>query len=94
MGSDTDFAELKTLYCVHIPVRRDGNPAFMHNKVIVVDSRYVITGSLNFSTNAEESNDENVVIIDNPDIVKLYMQDFDSVWSVAEDPDPVKFTCP
>ena len=94
VGSDTDAAELKTLHCANIPVRRDGNGGFMHNKVIVVDGRYVITGSLNFSTNAEESNDENVLIIDNSDIAKLYMQDFERVWSQATDPEPDKFPCP
>ena len=93
VGSDTDFAELRSLFCAQVPVRRDGNGGFMHNKVIVVDSRYVITGSLNFSTNAEESNDENVIIIDNPDIAKLYMQDFDRVWALATDPEPEKFPC-
>jgi phosphatidylserine/phosphatidylglycerophosphate/cardiolipin synthase-like enzyme len=86
VGSDTDAAELKSLHCAQIPVRQDGNGSFMHNKVIVVDERFVITGSLNFSTNAEESNDENVIIIDNPDIAKLYMQDFERVWSLARDP--------
>ena len=60
---------------------------------VVVDERYVITGSLNYSTNAEDSNDENVIIIDNPDIAKLYMQDFERVWALATDPEPGKFPC-
>ena len=72
-------AEIGTLLCAQVSVRQDGNPQFMHNKTIVVDERYVITGSLNYSTNAEDSNDENVIIIDNPDIAKLYMQDFERV---------------
>lgn len=93
VGSDTNAAELKTLYCANVPVRRDGNPSFMHNKVIVVDNRYVVTGSLNFSTNAETSNDENVIIIDNPDIARLYMQDFEKIWNLATDPEPDKFPC-
>jgi len=93
VGSDTDAAELKTFYCAQVPVRRDGNPSFMHNKVIVIDERYVITGSLNFSTNAETSNDENVLIIDNPDIAKLYVQDFDRVWNLGTDPEPDKIIC-
>jgi len=93
VGSDTEAAELKTLFCAQVPVRRDGNGGFMHNKVIVVDERFVITGSLNFSTNAETSNDENVIIIDNPDIAKLYMQDFERVWALAADPEPGKITC-
>ncbi|MGE5776404.1 MAG: phospholipase D-like domain-containing protein, partial [Chloroflexota bacterium] len=86
VGSDTDAAELDTLFCAQVPVRQDGNSSFMHNKVIVVDERYVVTGSLNFSTNAEESNDENVIIIDNPEIARLYMQDFERIWSMAVDP--------
>lgn len=93
VGSDTAAAELKTLYCGHVPVRRDGNSAFMHNKFIVVDERTVITGSLNYSTNAEESNDENVIIIDNRDIAGLYRQDFERVWNLATDPEPEKFPC-
>jgi len=92
-GSDTDAAELDTLFCAKVPVRQDGNGSFMHNKVIVVDERYVITGSFNFSTNAEESNDENVIIIDNPDIAKLYSQDFERVWSLATEPDAGEITC-
>jgi phosphatidylserine/phosphatidylglycerophosphate/cardiolipin synthase-like enzyme len=93
LGSDTEAAELKSLFCTQIPVRRDGNPSFMHNKVIVVDERFVITGSLNFSTNAEESNDENVIIIDHPDIAKLYLQDFERVWTLATDPASGELTC-
>lgn len=93
VGSDTEAAELKTLHCANIPVRRDGNGGFMHNKVIVVDERFVITGSLNFSTNAEESNDENVLIIDNSDIAKLYMQDFERVWALASESDVATISC-
>jgi phosphatidylserine/phosphatidylglycerophosphate/cardiolipin synthase-like enzyme len=93
VGSDTDAAELKNLFCAQIPVRQDGNSGFMHNKVIVVDERYVITGSLNFSVNAEESNDENVIIVDNSDIAKLYLQDFERVWALATDPQPGEVAC-
>jgi phosphatidylserine/phosphatidylglycerophosphate/cardiolipin synthase-like enzyme len=93
VGSDTDASELKALSCAQIPVRQDGNGAFMHNKVIVVDERFVITGSLNFSRNAEESNDENVIIMDNPDIAKLYLQDFERIWSLASDPQPGAINC-
>jgi phosphatidylserine/phosphatidylglycerophosphate/cardiolipin synthase-like enzyme len=74
-------------------VRRDGNPSFLHHKVIVVDERYVVTGSMNYSTNAEESNDENVIIIDNPEIARLYLQEFERVWSIATDPDPSAVSC-
>lgn len=93
VGSETEAAELRTLMCRSVPVKQDGNPGFLHHKVIVVDERIVITGSLNFSTNAEENNDENVIIIDNPEIARLYIQEFDRVWNLAEDPEVETIAC-
>ena len=93
VGSETEYAELRTLYCAGVPVRQDGNPSFLHHKVIIVDEHIVITGSLNFSTSAEESNDENVIILDNPEIAKLYIQEFERDWSQGSDPDPANIKC-
>lgn len=93
VGSETEFAELRTLHCAGVPVRQDGNPSFLHHKLIVVDDRIVITGSMNYSTNAEESNDENVIIIENPEIAALYIQEFDRVWGQGADPDPARVVC-
>ncbi|MBN2115626.1 MAG: hypothetical protein JW730_03600 [Anaerolineales bacterium] len=93
VGSETDAAELDTLFCAQVPVRQDGNPSFMHHKFIVVDERYVITGSMNYSTNAEKNNDENVIIIDNAEMARLYLQEFERVWNMATDPAPSTFMC-
>ena len=93
VGSSTDSAELRTLHCAGVPARRDGNPSFLHHEVVIVDERIVMTGSLNFSTSAETKNDENVLIIDNPEIAALYMQEFERVWALATDPEPDKFPC-
>jgi phosphatidylserine/phosphatidylglycerophosphate/cardiolipin synthase-like enzyme len=93
VGSETEFAELRTLHCAGVPVRQDGNPSFLHHKLVIIDERIVITGSLNFSTNAETSNDENVIIVDNPEIAALYIQEFERVWGQGSDPDPAKITC-
>ncbi|MBK9926815.1 MAG: hypothetical protein IPP66_16205 [Anaerolineales bacterium] len=92
-GSTSESSELKTLFCGDVPVRQDGNGGFLHHKVIVVDERYVITGSLNFSTRAEETNDENVIIIDNPEMARLYVQEFERVWALGKDPDPAEMAC-
>ena len=93
VGSETEAAELRTLMCRSVPVKQDGNSGFLHHKVIVVDERIVITGSMNFSTNAEESNDENVIIIDNPEIARLYLQEFERVWDLANDPEVETIAC-
>jgi len=93
VGSETDASELKTLMCRNVPVKQDGNPGFLHHKVIVVDERIVITGSMNYSKNAEESNDENVIIIDNAEIARLYLQEFERVWDLANDPEIEMIAC-
>jgi phosphatidylserine/phosphatidylglycerophosphate/cardiolipin synthase-like enzyme len=92
-GSTSESSELKTLVCGDVPVRQDGNGGFLHHKVIVVDERYVVTGSLNFSTRAEETNDENVIIIDNPEIARLYKDEFERVWAIGKDPNPSDVPC-
>jgi phosphatidylserine/phosphatidylglycerophosphate/cardiolipin synthase-like enzyme len=62
-------------------VRLDGISGLMHHKVIIIDERVVITGSYNFSANAERSNDENILIIHSPEIAAQYMQNFQIVYN-------------
>ena len=42
LGSDTDASELKTLICADVPARRDGNPGFLHHKVICKSSSDIV----------------------------------------------------
>ncbi len=92
-GSDTEFSEMTPLFCAKAAVRQDGNPAFLHHKVIIIDNHIVITGSLNFTDNADEQNNENVIIVDNTEIAKLYTQEFQRVWDAGHDPDASKMKC-
>jgi len=92
-GSGSSSSELKTFRCAGLPVRQDGNGSFLHHKVIVIDSSIVMTGSLNYSSSADEDNEENVVIVDNAEIAALYMQEFDKLWGQSNDVDAGAFTC-
>ncbi len=92
-GSETEYSEMPTLYCNAVPVRQDGNPGTFHHKVIVIDEEVVVTGSLNFSNNADESNDENVVIVTNRDIAAQYIQEFERRWKEATEPDAADMNC-
>ena len=70
-----------------LDVRKDGNTnGLMHHKVIIIDKSIVITGSYNFTASAEKSNDENVVIIFNPDVAAQYMEEFARVYGQAKQP--------
>jgi phosphatidylserine/phosphatidylglycerophosphate/cardiolipin synthase-like enzyme len=48
--------------------------AFMHNKVTIVDGKFVATGSFNYSKNASVSNDENLVVLEGLDIAEKYFK--------------------
>ncbi|MCA9936521.1 MAG: phospholipase [Ardenticatenaceae bacterium] len=92
-GSETEYSELPRLYCEGLDVRQDGNPGTFHHKVFIIDGETVVTGSLNFSENADESNDENVVIIHDAEIAALYQQEFARRWAEATVPDTADMGC-
>jgi len=59
-----------------IPTFIDSRHAIAHNKVIIIDNHWVITGSFNFTKSAEERNAENLLIIDSRELARLYQQDW------------------
>jgi phosphatidylserine/phosphatidylglycerophosphate/cardiolipin synthase-like enzyme len=76
--------EFDTMIEAGMDVRLDGNPRLMHHKVILVDQQIVITGSYNFSYNAEHNNDENTLIIHSPDIAAEYMAEFQEIYDLSQ----------
>ena len=61
--------------------------------VAALDEETVITGSLNFSANADESNDENTLIITSQQIAGLYYEEFQRRWQEAASLDVNQFQC-
>jgi phosphatidylserine/phosphatidylglycerophosphate/cardiolipin synthase-like enzyme len=55
----------------------DSHHAIAHNKVMIVDKKTVITGSFNFTHQAETENAENLLVIKgHPELVQAYRQNF------------------
>ncbi len=75
--------EFDRLVNAGIDARLDGNPRLMHHKVIIIDGQIVITGSYNFSNNAEENNDENTLIIHDQAIAALYLAEFQQIYNLS-----------
>lgn len=92
-GSNSPRSELKTFWCAGVPARQDGNSSFLHDKIIVIDDSIVVTGSLNFSSSADEENEENVVIVDNAEVAALYLREYQKNWDAAADVQAGTFTC-
>ncbi|MCB0020334.1 MAG: SH3 domain-containing protein, partial [Anaerolineales bacterium] len=86
-SSATEHSELTRLHCQSsAQVRTDGNPAIMHHKVIIIDDAITVAGSFNFSRNADENNDENLVIIQSEEIAQAYLEEFERRWQEASAP--------
>jgi phosphatidylserine/phosphatidylglycerophosphate/cardiolipin synthase-like enzyme len=78
LGSDYDKFRQAGL-----DVRLDGNPRNMHHKIIIIDQYTVITGSYNFTFSAETQNDENLLILHNPQIAAIFLNEFQDVFLQA-----------
>ena len=79
-GQISQYSEYEQMKAAGMSVIQDRNKGTMHHKVIVIDEETVITGSYNFSKNAEERNSENLLIIKgNPDIAQAYLAEFDRI---------------
>lgn len=69
--------------------RESGESGIMHSKVLIADAinidsdPLVLTGSHNWSNNAETKNDENTLIIRDATIANLYYQDFNQRFKTA-----------
>lgn len=62
---------------------RDGNQALLHHKVIIIDDETVITGSFNYSKNAEQTNNENTLVIKSPKMARFYNQEYGRIKYAA-----------
>ena len=83
-GSETEYSEYGRMKRAKLDVLQDGNPYLMHHKVFIVDETTVIVGSFNFSKNAEEENDENLLIIDDAALAQAFLAEFERVYAQAE----------
>ncbi len=57
----------------------------LHSKTMIVDDEYLIIGSMNFSNSGENKNDENMLVIKNPNFARNYKQFFLYLWNIIPD---------
>jgi len=81
----TQSETIKKLYKQNFNIKvSDGfNKGMMHNKYAIFDDSFVITGSFNWSNNAENYNWENAIILGN-DYVKFFNKNFEEIYSQAK----------
>jgi len=65
-----------------IPVRSDDSEQnHMHNKFMVVDNTFLLTGSFNWTFQAGNSNQENLLVVDHPFYIERYVAEFEKLWT-------------
>lgn len=73
------YSELKVLAEHGVLPLIDATHAIAHNKIMIIDKRTLITGSFNFTRQAEHENAENLLILKHhPELVSAYVQNFES----------------
>lgn len=52
----------------------------MHNKFAIIDEKTLITGSFNWTSTAEQKNEENLLVISDNNLTKKYQEQFEYLW--------------
>ena len=74
-GSDLD-----RLRAQGVQVRVDDAPSHMHHKFALFDGRVLANGSFNWTRSATRDNDENLVVSDDANLVRVFGLQFGKLW--------------
>ena len=96
-----DATAARNRYSMHKVLRKKGIKikvenfgGKMHCKSLIVDDKYFVTGSMNLTKAGNQKNDENTLIIQNPNLAKQYKKYFLTLWNTIpnkflfKDPNP------
>lgn len=75
-GSDID-----ALRKAGIPVKMDKDSAIMHHKFCIIDGKLLLNGSFNWTNMAAQYNQENIMISNNPTLIKKFSSHFNKMWN-------------
>ena len=74
------------LVAAGIDVRISVTPGLTHDKIAVIDaglpSAALVTGSFNWTTNADHENTENLLVVALPDVVTQYATQYETIWTL------------
>jgi phosphatidylserine/phosphatidylglycerophosphate/cardiolipin synthase-like enzyme len=100
LSNDTDISsQFAYLQSNGIDIHLKGfTTGLLHHKYAIIDAEplgytpYVITGSHNWSSSAENSNDENTIIVQNDQVANFYLQEFTARYYEAGGTDIIGVT--
>ena len=78
---DYQYSQSRFLVQKGIKTRISTNNYIMHNKFAIIDNRILLTGSYNWTFSANNRNDENLMVIDDPEIIEIFQNQFINLWT-------------
>lgn len=78
------LSPLSNILVIGVCVRCDAGSVYMHHKFAVVDGRQLITGSLNWTLTAVQSNMENIIITEEAELVQPFIKEFNQIWALND----------
>ena len=73
-------SDIARLLARGVPVRLDDTPHHMHHKFALADGRLLANGSFNWTRSATRDNDENLVVTDDANLVRVFALQFEKLW--------------
>ncbi len=84
-SAENGYTKHELLREAGIPVRVENWGGKMHMKSAMIDGRWVIGGSMNWTGAGNRTNDENTLIIDSPRLARQYGNFFETIWRSIPD---------
>jgi len=85
LNASVEHSKHKELRNGGILVKTENYAGKMHSKSMIIDDKYTVVGSMNFSYSGENKNDENLLVIQNPQMTKAYKEFFLYQWDRIDD---------
>ena len=79
----TQGSAFTELLAVGIDIRGDNNLHQMNNKAMIIDNHIVATGSYDWTPNAEVTQDNNVIFLENELVTGFYVSEFERIWNLT-----------
>ena len=80
-NSKVKGSDVRLLASIGIPCKTDNNIRFhMHNKMAIIDNSVVITGSFNWTNQAVNKNQDNILFIEDKNIANQYTEYYNHIW--------------
>jgi len=87
---ESSYSASRLLVQKGIKTRISTNNYIMHHKFAIIDNRILLTGSYNWTFFANKRNDENLMVIDNPEIIEIFQKQFTNLWTNKYSPERTK----